>query len=408
MAEWTPCCAQAPPGGSGGYGIQPTPLPQRSSVGSAPVAPDQGSRPGLWPGGDPAAAHSGAGGPPPPGERIPCPGARIIARVGQYAILECEVLATVSETMEGHLKQLSPEQREQIPRSQLEAQRTMLIQQALMGRIQTVVIYLEAKRNIPDEAWDRIQTEIAKQFEDEEVERLIKQLKLSGRRELSERLRAMGTSMETQKRTYCELYLAQMWLKEHKQTDEHGDDITRDEMLRYYRQHKDQFTKPARASWEELMASFEKYASEDAAYAAICRMGNEVMAGRKLSDVARAESNGVTAGNGGLRSWTSQGSLVCRALDEALFRLPIGQLSPIIRSANGFHIIRVIDREEAAVTLFLEAQPEIKDKIVEQRTKKERQEYLAELMKKTPIWTIFDEKPDLAQRAGAEGAEMRR
>ena len=38
-----------------------------------------------------------------------------------------------------------------------------------------------------------------------------------------------------------------------------GDDITRDEMLRYYRQHQAEFTKPARASWEELMVSFAKY-----------------------------------------------------------------------------------------------------------------------------------------------------
>ena len=93
-----------------------------------------------------------------------------------------------------------------------------------------------------------------------------------------------------------------MWLEQHVKPSE---EITYDQMLRYYREHQAEFTKRARASWEELMVSFAKYPNEDAAYAAICRLGNEVLAGRPFADVARAGSDGVTANNGGRRNWTS-------------------------------------------------------------------------------------------------------
>ena len=42
-----------------------------------------------------------------------------------------------------------------------------------------------------------------------------------------------------------------------------------------------------------------------------------------------------------------QGRLVCEALDQALFTLPVGKLSPIIEGPTGFHIVRVTEREEA-------------------------------------------------------------
>ena len=90
------------------------------------------------------------------------------------------------------------------------------------------------------------------------------------------------------------------------------------------------------------------------------------------------------------RYWTSKGSLVCEQLDQALFGLPPGRLSPIIEGANGFHIVRVIEREEAGVTPFLEAQVEIREKIRRRRTREQLQAYLDRLREEIPVWTIFD------------------
>ena len=107
-------------------------------------------------------------------------------------------------------------------------------------------------------------------------------------------------------------------------------------MVAYYRQHLDEFTTPDRVKWEELMVRLEKYPSSEAAYAALARMGNQVLAGANFADVAKAASDGPTAPNGGAWDWTTKGALVCKEIDSALFdpRLPVGQLSPIIKEAE--------------------------------------------------------------------------
>ncbi len=158
------------------------------------------------------------------------------------------------------------------------------------------------------------------------------------------------------------------------------------------------------------MVRYAKYPTRAAAYQAIARMGNQVFAGAPFADVAKAGSDGAEANQGGQVDWTNQGALTCRALDTALFNLPVGQLSPIIEGANGFHIIRVTRREGDIVKPFLEAQVEIKKKIVDERSEKQGEDYMAKLLARTPVWTIFDSdinNPQLATPAGP-GRPLRR
>ena len=77
-------------------------------------------------------------------------------------------------------------------------------------------------------------------------------------------------------------------------------------------------------------------------------------------------------------------------LDQAIFGLPVEQLSQIIETEKGYHIIRVTERTDTEITPFLTAQVDIKEKIVQERTNKQLQEYLARLEDKIPIWTIYD------------------
>jgi parvulin-like peptidyl-prolyl isomerase len=137
-------------------------------------------------------------------------------------------------------------------------------------------------------------------------------------------------------------------------------------------------------------------------------MGNQVFAGAPFADVAKAGSDGFEANKGGQMAWTNQGALACQAIDMALFNLPVGQLSPIIESDRGFHIIRVTKREGDLVKPFLEAQVEIKKKIVDERSAKQAEDYMAKLLARTPVSTDSDiNNPQLATPAGP-GQPLRR
>ncbi|GAG24799.1 unnamed protein product, partial [marine sediment metagenome] len=94
--------------------------------------------------------------------------------------------------------------------------------------------------------------------------------------------------------------------------------------------------------------------------------------------------------------WTTKGSLVSDVIDKAIFNLPIGALSPILESKRGFHIVRVIQRQDAHRTPFGEAQKKIRETIKKQQEIQGRKAYLEKLAKQTKVWTIFD-RPDKQQ-----------
>jgi len=400
LTRWCPAqdWPDAVPGNSLISSNSPTSLGNlnRSVVPNPPIRPTPASRPASWPNAQAEASpwvppdQRAVLAPSPLGELKPCRGTNIIARVGSEAILESEINGAVNEILERN--------KDKIPPEQWEMQREVLIKQRLKSLIETKLISLDAKRNIPEEGWPNIEKQLSKQFEVDEVEKLIKKSGLNSRRELDQKLRALGTSLEREKRAYVERILAQQWMR---QQIKHDEEITYDKMVAYYHQHPEEFTHPARARWEELMVSYSKHSSKAAAYEAIARMGNQVVGGTPLAQVAKTGSDSVLAADGGQRDWTTKGSLVCKELDQALFSLPMGQLSPIIEGPRGFHIVRVVEREEASITSFLDAQVDIRQKILRERSEEQFREYMAQLVSHTPVWTIFDgdvSVPQLSER----------
>ena len=368
-----------------------------STDGSRSAAPPPNDvRPSAWPrDASPAGPNMHGGALPPANQLNPCEGARILARVGTDVILESDVMDPVNEMLAAN--------KDKIPPEQLEATREYLIKKELQNLIQAKLILLDAKQTIPSEHWPEVQKQFEQLFEEgdgkneSEIQRLMKQTGTASRGDLERKLRAMGSSIDQKKRAFVEFQVAVEW---RKQQVKHNDEVTPDEMLAYYHQHLGDFTTPARAKWEELMVRTAKYPSDQAAYAALARMGNQVLAGANFAEVAKAASDGPTATSGGAWDWTTKGALVCQDIDRWLFTSPIGQLSPIIKEPNGFHIVRVTCREEQKVTPFPDAQAQIRKKIIKERpADKQIDEYMAKLEAKTPVWTIFDSEQELSNRS---------
>src|SRR5262245_28475993 len=128
-------------------------------------------------------------------------------------------------------------------------------------------------------------------------------------------------------------------------------------------------------------------------------MGNAVVFGAPFDAVARKLSQEPKASEGGQYEWVNPGSLASKPIDRAVFTLEVGKLSQTIEDDQGFHIVRVKERQEAGQVSFLEAQPKIKEAIDRQRRIADQQKYLAELRTRTTVWTIFDQ-PDVASQPG--------
>ncbi|MEX0939006.1 MAG: peptidylprolyl isomerase [Pirellulales bacterium] len=318
---------------------------------------------------------------------------QIIARIGaSEVVLAAEVLPAVNETIARNQQQIPPHEIDQV--------RRILMQQHLKPIIERKLIVSEARRTIPDENFPQIKERVKEQFDKNRLPDLYKATETNNRADLDAALQQFGTSLAQQEQVYVEMVLARQWVRE--QLGE-GEEVTREEMLAYYREHQAEYAYEAAARWEELMVRFDRFPNKQAAYAAIAQLGLAVQQGGPFAEIARAQSHGVTAERGGQYDWTTQGSLVSGGVDRAIFALPVGQLSEIFEDPVGWHIVRVVERRDAGRVPFTEAQAEIRERIEQQRQETRQQEYLAGLHEKVHVWTIFDDQP--AAQFGAAPTE---
>jgi hypothetical protein len=337
-------------------------------------------------------------------------GCQVIARFDNQIVLACEVLWRVNFMLEAHQGRTTGELR--VPPEQLAEVRAQLMRREVGAMVDRKLLYDEFRRNVPAENLPRVEESLLKPFEEKEVPELMKQLKVDNQRDLERELARLGSSLADARRTFNEKVIASEWARSKVKINE---EVSPDEMLEYYQSHLADYEYPTQARWEELMVDKSRFGDEREAYAELTRMGNEVwqlgtrtpVFGPAFTEVAKKSSDGFTAKKGGAHDWTTKGALQCTEIDESLFKLQVGQMSPIIDSGPAYHIVRVLERREAGRKPFTDVQGEIRDALKEQRMRAEMEAYLVELRRNARVWTVFTgnttaealmRKPDDAQR----------
>ena len=347
-----------------------------------------------------AAAPQGPPVPTTPPEQLFEPG-KIIAWVGDQSIQSGDIMPTIDQMLAPVLAKMSPEEiRSQ--QAQIDEQKQKLLQQSLGNSIETKLLYLDFLRSLPDEKRKEILPNITKraeeQFYEKQLPDALKRAKLESAIELDLELRKFGSSLAAQRRMFVERILGQSVLG---QKIEYEPEVTHQEILDYYREHTADYERPARARWEKLTVRFDRFQSKVEAWAALAQMGNEVLRGAPLEAVARRSSQDPDAQEGGYHDWTTHGSLASDVLNQAIFSQPVGKLSERLEDQRGFHIVRVIEREDAGRVPFVDAQVDIKESIRKQKIRKQISDYVTKLRSEIPVWTIFDEQETAAQPATA-------
>jgi hypothetical protein len=321
---------------------------------------------------------------PAPSRGLPEPvlleGTRIVARVGPEVVLESDLLTPKAlEWLEQVSPGLTPEQVREL--------RAQICQQVIGQHVETLLVYVDACREIPSDKLPEVRQNVDKAFDEQMLPGLMQEAGVGNSIEYEQLLKSRGQSLETMRKMFFERGLAQEWMR--KNVDS-ADEIPHAELIAWYQNNLADYEFPAKARFEAITVKTELKRSRQAAWDLLASMGNEVLAGRPFTDVAKARSEGPTARDGGRFDWTSKGSLASKLLDEAIFTLPIGQLSAILEEENALHIVRVTERVEAGRTPFLEAQTGIRATLRQERREKQTKDYLAKLKARTPVWTVFD------------------
>jgi len=316
--------------------------------------------------------------------------ALVVARVGSEVVLESDLLTPKAiEWLEGVSAGLTAEQIREL--------RLQICRQVIDPHVETLLVFNDALREIPGDKLPDVRRSVDKAFDETILPQLVQEAKVATALEYERSLRAKGQSLDRMRKQFFERGLAQEWLRKNSGADE---EIPHGDLIAWYQNNLADFEYPARARFESLTIKTAGQRSRQEAWDILAGMGNEVLAGRPFAEVAKARSEGPTAKSGGAFDWTCRGSLASKPLDEAIFSLPVGELSTIIEDGTGLSIVRVIERQDAGRTPFLEAQVQIRQTLRDERRRKQQESYLARLRAQTPVWTVFDEDGPEPRMAG--------
>ncbi|MFN7845113.1 MAG: peptidyl-prolyl cis-trans isomerase [Pirellula sp.] len=238
------------------------------------------------------------------------------------------------------------------------------------------------------EAESKMKTKVTQVFYDEMLPSIMKDQKCESLDEFCALIEKQGLTLQGLKENYAESILAQQCVRENVPNKP---PVLLEEMTLYYEEHKTDFQQNAKVRFQILTATFAKYPSREEAEKAIGEMGNEVFFGTPFETVAKSKSSGMNAEAGGYVDWTSQGALKSKELNDVLFSIDLNGLSPIIEDANGLHIVWILERQDARLITFAEAQPDIKKKLIESKKEKLHKEFIEKVKEETAVWSRWPE-----------------
>lgn len=189
--------------------------------------------------------------------------------------------------------------------------------------------------------------------------------------------------MELRKRLIVESFLKKKVEVESKVSDE--------DLKKFYEQNKDKFKSGEQIRASHILVKTEKDAKDLLA---------QLKAGGNFEDLAKKSSVDSSSAKGGDLGWFGKGSMV-PAFEKAALALKEGQISEIVKSDFGFHIIKLTGKRAAGIRPFEEVKEQIKGAIMPSKQQEIFQKIKEEL-KKTAKITI---KEDVLNSIGTKKEE---
>ncbi len=164
--------------------------------------------------------------------------------------------------------------------------------------------------------------------------------------------------------------------------------VIQDEDLRtYYQNHLQQFTDPMEIKVQQIFLPIPRAATEEK----VAGIRKEALAilerarkGEDFSELARKYSQGPEASAGGVLGYFKHREMLPE-LDAAAFALQPGQISDLVRSPEGFHILRVLEHKGGTPKPFGVVREKIRSQITQEQAEKKFGDWIKALRAKSYV-----------------------
>jgi len=138
--------------------------------------------------------------------------------------------------------------------------------------------------------------------------------------------------------------------------------VTPEQVMDFYKKNPDQFQQPERVRASHILIMVPKdadTAAKTAARGKAAEILKDVKAGKDFAELARQHSQDPgSAQNGGDLGFFQQGQMV-GPFNDAAFSLNPGQVSDLVETEFGFHIIKVAEKQAARTVPLDEVRPQL-------------------------------------------------
>ena len=165
--------------------------------------------------------------------------------------------------------------------------------------------------------------------------------------------------------------------------------VTPDELRSYYDQYRDQYRTPEQVKVSHILIKTPIPGADgkvdDKALAEARQRAEDILkqvkAGGNFEDLAKKYSEDPgSAKQGGSIGWIGKGQTVPE-FEKVAFSLPKGQISDLVKSSFGFHIIRVDDKQDAHTKTLAEVKDQIEPILKRQKGQQMAQKEADDLLK---------------------------
>jgi peptidyl-prolyl cis-trans isomerase SurA len=267
------------------------------------------------------------------------------------------------------------------------------------------------------------ETELIKQ-----LDQMRKDMKLDSLEDLEKEAQKQGISWGDFKQTQLNQIITRRVISE--EVSAHLS-VTKDEEQKFYDQHKSEMEQPEFIRLSEILVAPKAAASapapaatdpaapattpaaqpaaspapDDAALSAAEAKANDLLkqirAGASFDDIAKKNSDGPSAADGGALGMFKRGQLA-KELEDRTFAMKSGEVTDVIRTKQGYVILKVEDHQQAGIPPMKDILPKIQDALYYEKLQPALRAYLTKLredayIKYTPGYVDTGESPNQTQ-----------
>jgi peptidyl-prolyl cis-trans isomerase SurA len=223
-------------------------------------------------------------------------------------------------------------------------------------------------------------TEIIKRLDE-----IRKQMKLASLDDLEKEAAAQGVSFEDYKQNMKVEIITQQVIQ--REIGPHIN-VSNEEVKRFYEQHKPEMAQAEAVRLSEILISTDDAGTDEQKLAAAKGKAEDVLkqirGGASFEDLAKKESQDPSGAQGGDLGAFERGKLA-KQLEDITFAMKKGDVSDVVRTRQGFVILKVTDHQAAGVPTFAEIQDRVRDQVYMRKMQPALRDYLKKLREEAYI-----------------------